>query len=105
MLIRYSDGRVESATLLAAGNHLIRVALPRGCAWFTRSNGQWSSSQEDGPVEIDFTAATTERDWHRFCDAVAGLDARAPWDADSLLAACIPLPAEQARTAAAHQVL
>ncbi|MFB3827945.1 MAG: hypothetical protein ACE15B_14330 [Bryobacteraceae bacterium] len=89
MLIRYSDGRVEPATLLGANQNAMCVAFSRGrtAAAFSRPNGQWLSDEE-GPVEIDFTAAATEREWRQFCERVAGLDESAPWDAESLLAGC-----------------
>jgi hypothetical protein len=99
MLIHYPDGRVELGVLIHASPGAMRVALSpeSGPVTFTRSAGQWSS-ETHGPVKIDFTFGGTSRDWNRFCDHLIGLDEQPPWDADSLLAGCLPWARPRAAT-------
>jgi len=98
MLIRYSDGHLERGMLIGASTGAMRVAFSpeRASVMFTRSGGQWSS-EERGPAEVDFTADGTLREWHGFCELLIGLDEEAPWDADSLLAVCVPVARPEAR--------
>ena len=71
---------------------------------FTRPDGHWLSDT-GVPVEIDFIALTTEREWDQFCERLAGMDDLPPWDAESLLAGCVPVTCGRDQAATAHGLL
>ena len=85
MFIRYPDGSMERAVLLAASGNALRGAIPgrEDTMEFRLHSGVWVSEANE-PVEIEFGPCSAEETWGILCDEIASEEPGA-WDMEAPL--------------------